>query len=206
MHGKCLVLVILFLGFFAGVDQAMVPIVSAGLDEAKAAYEKGDYVDAFGEFKKLAEQGNAEAQWNLGVMYHEGQGMAPDYAEAAKWTRKAAEQGIADAQYNLGVMYYNGTGVPQDYGEAGQWFYKAAEQGIAAAQYNVGYMYYRGISVPEDFVQAHMWFNLAASQGSAEAIAGRDDVAGAMTASQIAEAQRLAEQWKPRVKDQHREP
>ena len=63
----------------------------------------------------LAEAGYDVAQFNLGVMYDNGQGVLQDYKEAVKWYRLAAEQGYADAQYNLGVMYDNGEGVPQDY-------------------------------------------------------------------------------------------
>ena len=62
-------------------------------------------------YRKAADQGIAEAQFNLGVMYRDGQGVTQDYAEAVKWFRKAADQGNADAQFNLGVMYRNGEGV-----------------------------------------------------------------------------------------------
>jgi TPR repeat protein len=63
----------------------------------------------------IAEQGDASAQYNLGVMYANGYGVPQDYAEAVRWYRLAAGQGNAKAQYNLGLMYYNGEGVPQDY-------------------------------------------------------------------------------------------
>ena len=69
------------------------------------AYERGDNVTAFREWKPLAEQGFANAQYNLGLMYDEGLGVTQDSAEAVKWFRKAAEQGNDHAQYNLGVMY-----------------------------------------------------------------------------------------------------
>ena len=65
-----------------------------------------------------AEQGDADAQYNLGVMYDQGRGVAQDDAEAMRWWRLAAEQGLADAQYNLGVSYVTGEGVPQDYVQA----------------------------------------------------------------------------------------
>ena len=78
------------------------------------------------------------AQYNLGIMYYNGQGVPQDYAEAVKWYRLAADQGDAYAQYNLGVMYDNGEGVPQDYKEAVKWYRLAAEQGHAKAQYNLG--------------------------------------------------------------------
>ena len=79
-------------------------------------------------FRTAAEQGSADAQYNLGVMYYKGRGVARDYVEAAKWLRTAAEQGSATAQSNLGVMYANGDGVPEDYVQAHMWFSLSAAQ------------------------------------------------------------------------------
>ena len=89
---------------------------SESVDFAKgaAAYENGDYTAALREWKPLAEQGDAGAQYNLGVMYYHGRGVPQDYKTAMKWYRLAAEQGDADAQFNLGVIYGKGEGVPQD--------------------------------------------------------------------------------------------
>lgn len=93
------------------------------------SYLKGDYEAAYDEWRPLAELGDAEAQYNLGVMYDEGAGVDHDLARAAAWYRKAAEQGFLDAQTNLGLMYYHGQGVPRNYREALKWFRLAAEQG-----------------------------------------------------------------------------
>ena len=93
----------------------------AGFDEGVTAYNRGDYETALREMRPLAEQGNAPAQFNLGVMYLNGRGVPQDYAEAARWYRKAAEQGFADAQFYLGAMYGDGQGVPQDYIQAHMW-------------------------------------------------------------------------------------
>ncbi|HJL65723.1 MAG TPA: tetratricopeptide repeat protein, partial [Arenicellales bacterium] len=70
-----------------------------------AAYESGDFATALGEFRPLAEQGDADAQYNLGVMYEKGRGVPQDDKIALKWFTLAAEQGFARAQHNLGVMY-----------------------------------------------------------------------------------------------------
>ena len=128
-----------------------------------------------------------------------------DYPTAFRLLKPMAEQGHAEAQYNLGSMYAEGRGVPQDYGEATKWFRKAAEQGNAMAQYNLGGMYFRGQGVPRDFVLAHMWFNLSVSRVPASEGEKReateiiiDLVASKMTPYQIAEAQRLAREWKPK--------
>ncbi len=99
-----------------------------GLDEGVSAYNHGDYATALREFRSLAEQGDAGAQYYLGLMYGNGEGVPQDYAEAARWHRKAAEQGVAEAQFNLGVMYNNGQGVSQDYAQAHMWFNLAASR------------------------------------------------------------------------------
>lgn len=138
---------------------------SAGLK----AYEAGDYATALKEWQPLAERGDANTQYNLGLLYARGQGMKPDYAEAAKWYRKAAEQGVAAAQYNLGVMYSNGQGVPQDAAEALKWFLKAAEQGVARAQNNLGTIYNEGEGAFKDFSEAEKWYRKAADKGIASA-------------------------------------
>jgi len=86
-------------------------------------------VKSLGDMPVLAEQGNSGAQFNLGYMYHEGEGVPQDYKEALKWYRKSAEQGNAKAQNNLGYMYYNGKGVPKNYIRAYAWCNLAASQG-----------------------------------------------------------------------------
>ncbi len=88
----------------------------------------GDYMTALRLWRPLAAQGYAYAQYNLGGMYREGQGVPQDYAEAAKWYRKAAKQGYAQAQYNVGVMYGKGRGVPQNNVQAHMWFSLAASR------------------------------------------------------------------------------
>jgi len=114
-----------------------------------------------------------------------------------KWYRLAAHQGHAGAQYDLGVMYDNGQGVAQNYAEALKWLRLAADQGHAGAQFGLGVMYANGQGVAQNYVQAHMWFNLAAAQGDAKAVKYRDKAAGMMMPAQIAEAQRLAAEWRP---------
>jgi TPR repeat protein len=180
---------------------SLVSPACAGLYEGAAAYSKGEYARAYSELKPLAEQGSSEAQWYLGVMYHDGQGVPQDYAQAVKWFRKAVEQGYARAQYNLGVMYRRGHGVQQDNVEAVKWYRKAAEQGFAEAQYSLGVMVAEGQGVQQDFVQSHMWFDLAAASGDSSAVKSREIIAVKMTPSQIAEAQRLAKEWKPKGRD-----
>ncbi len=148
---------------------AVAHFASAGFDEGMAAYEQGDYKSAIAEFWPLAQQGDASAQFSLGVMYKEGQGAPQDYKQAVSWFRKAGEQGHARAQYSLGVMYYSGQGVTQDYKQAVYWSRKAADQDFPHAQTNLGVMYKEGQGVPRDDKQAVSWFRKAAEQGHAEA-------------------------------------
>ncbi len=111
-----------------GLMLGLTAPVWAGWDEGVAAYKRGDYATALREFRPLAERGDAKAQYGLGVMYLNGQGVPQDSAEVVKWHRKAAEQGHAVAQNNLGVMYGKGHGVPQDYVQAHMWFDLAASR------------------------------------------------------------------------------
>ncbi len=97
------------------------------------AYERGDYDTALKEFRPLADQGIAVAQYNLGLMYHKGQGVPQDYQEAAQWCRLAAEQGHAGAQVLLGTMYHLGQGVPRDDVLAHMWVTLAAAHGLEVA-------------------------------------------------------------------------
>jgi uncharacterized protein len=138
-------------------------------EDASAAHERGDFVTAFRLMKPLAERGDAKAQYNLGVMYHQGEGVPQDFAEAMKWYRRAAEQGIPEAHYNLGVMYHQGEGVPPDHAEAVKWFRKAAEQGHAQAQYNLGVMYRLGDGVAQDNAETMKWYRKAAEQNISDA-------------------------------------
>ena len=167
-----------------------VPVAWAGYVEGKNAYKKGDYTTALREWRPLADQGDAFAQFGLGEMYSRGHGVAQDYVQALKWYRKAADQGNASAQSNLGFMYGEGQGVAQDYAEALKWYRKAADQGDAVGQFILGGMYYNGQGVAQDYVQAHMWLNLSAAQGTKDSDKFRDQVASEMTPDQIAEAQR----------------
>jgi uncharacterized protein len=86
------------------------------------------------KWRTKAEQGDAEAQCNLGVCYDNGDGVPEDDAEAVKWYRKAADQGYALAQYNLGVCYANGDGVPQDDAAAYMWLNLSHAQGNDTAK------------------------------------------------------------------------
>ncbi len=111
---------------------AAAPAMSQ-LDQGVAAYGRADYATAYRMWRLLADQGNADAQYFLGYMYSDGQGVAHDDAAAVSWWRKAAEQGVAEAAYNLGVRYEDGRGVPQDYVEAHKYYNLAGAAGMPLA-------------------------------------------------------------------------
>ena len=102
---------------------------SADFQKGLTAAQSGDFATAVREWKPLAEQGDASAQYNLGQIYRQGKGVPQDYKTAVQWWKLAAEQGHASAQSNLGVRYINGQGVLQDYVRAHMWFNIAASSG-----------------------------------------------------------------------------
>jgi hypothetical protein len=93
----------------------VLPLVAhAGFDDAVQAYGTGDYATALAEFKVLADQGKPEAQYFMGLFYHNGFGVPRDQAESANWFLKAARQGDARSQYYVGIMAEKGQGVEKD--------------------------------------------------------------------------------------------
>jgi uncharacterized protein len=176
---------------------------SAGLDDGLAAYDHGDFATAYRELAPAAAGGEPAAQYALGRMYLSGEGVAPDSAEGLKWLRKAAMAGVGLAQYQLGACHEWGIAVIQDYGEAARWYRMAADRGVPAAQYRLGLLYLNGAGLARDLVAAHMWLNLATARlppgEPRNAVAKlRDTLAADMTATQIAQAQMAARNWKPR--------
>jgi len=184
--------------------------VLAVVDDANAAFERGDFKEGFRLLRPrdeheealrllhpLAGQGSASAQTQLGIIYLSGLGGADKLTEAAKWFRKAADQDVARAQNFLGALYQMGAGVPQNRTEAVRWNRKAADQGYAPAQCSLGQKYATGYLVPKDVIAAHMWLSLCTSRGHDAALDEREMVEKEMTPEQIAEAQRMAREWKP---------
>ncbi|MFQ5983970.1 MAG: tetratricopeptide repeat protein [Alphaproteobacteria bacterium] len=162
--------------FLLGALASMALALPAYADIAagQQAYLAGNYGTALKELLPLAKQGDAEAQYLVGVMRDHGQGVARNYRKAAEWYRKAADQGHTLAQFNLGFLYYNGTSadgdpIPQSYIAAAAWLGKAAESGLTMAQALLGWMYFRGVGVARDYEQAMAWTRKAAYQGIAQA-------------------------------------
>ena len=132
MKLKCALVAIVLAFAFAA------PGAAGPFEDAVDANARGDYLKALRLIRPLANDGDAAAQYNLGLMYMTGHGVEQDNAAAATWFRKAAEQGYALAQSNLGTLYLYGRGVAQDHAEAMIWFRKAANQGDAVAEFLLG--------------------------------------------------------------------
>jgi uncharacterized protein len=107
---------------------------AADFNSGLTAYNKGDYTTAAKEWRPLAEQGVAAAQFNLGLLYLDGHGVPQDPAEAAKWFTKSAEQDYTQAQHNLGAMYGAGQGVKRDYVQAYKWLNICAAKGNSGCE------------------------------------------------------------------------
>jgi ectoine hydroxylase-related dioxygenase (phytanoyl-CoA dioxygenase family) len=146
--------------------------------------DEQEELKAVDEYRFAAAQGNADAQFNLGLCYRLGDVVKKNDAEAVRWFRLAAVQGGALAQCNLGFSYYLGEGVEKDDAEAVRWFELAAAQGLAHAQHNLGFCYSTGAGVPAcDLERAAGLFQLAAEQGHPGAKQAFDAVLNDMRSS-----------------------
>lgn len=170
------------------------------IDNARAAFDERDYANALELLLPLAEDGNAEAQTLIGVMYRTGLLGMPDHDEAALWFESAAQQGHADAYFNLGLMYFQHELLPPD-GSATRYafsdaafgsFRQAAELGHAEAQLYLGHMYAEGLSVARDPIEAYKWYQLSAWQRNSLASSARDLLSSKLSPDQLDEAKASA--------------
>jgi TPR repeat protein len=192
---------------------ALLLIVLAGsasagpYEDGVSASERGDHAAAMALWRPLADQGNADAQFRVAVLYDLGRGVAQDHAAAVRWYRMAADQGHANAQHNLGTMYEMGEGVGPDYALAAAfvWFRRAALQGYAPAQCSLGVMLMLGRGVRRDDIEAYKWLTLAMESKSerhssvaALAKRNRDQVALRISPHQAAIGERHAREFQPK--------
>ncbi len=160
------------------------------------AYSAGDYATALTEWQELADSGDANAAYGMGLMYGNGFGVDMLDDQALKYYGIAAEQGHADAQFNLAVMHQNGWGVPQSDENANKWYHLAADQGITDAQIALGRYYAMDFLDSFDPVEAYMWFRLAEELGDLDAAGKREFIASRMTAEQVSEGDGLVSTWR----------
>lgn len=133
-------------------------------------YTAGNFEEAFAWCQRAAYSNLAWAQYNLGLMYRKGEGIAPSNTEAAYWYRLAATQNYPEAQQKLADLYYLGAGVPLNYAQAAQWYRRAAEQGNAEAQFQLAHLYATGQGIEHDYTQSRHWIRQAAQQGHEQAM------------------------------------
>ena len=137
---------------------------SAGpVEDGNAAFERGDYETALRLLRAPADEGNADAQLLLGIMYQDGEGVLKDAEQAAQWIRKAAEQDNATAEFALGVMYLRAMGVPKDEAAAVRWLEKAATR-VPPAQFTLAKFHEEN----GNYAEALKWYRLLAGQGDAD--------------------------------------
>ena len=171
-------------------------VFGQSFNEGLEAEKRGDYATAVEIWRPFAEQGHAIAQYNLAIMYQNGEGVPQDPSRAASWYRRAAEQGDSMAQSNLGSIYRQGRGVPQNYAEATSWYRRAAEQGDIKAQHNLAIMYWEGKGVTRNPVMAYVLQILAAAEGHEGARHNREITLKMLSHEQVTEAQRMATEWR----------
>ncbi len=147
-----------------------LPTVAGPLEDGAQAYKVGNYQQALRLWKPLAEQGNADAQYNLGLLYMNGKGVEKNDRQALFYFLDAARQGHAEAQFNAGLLFATGRGITRTDRDAFMWWERAAKQGLIAAKYNLGFMYAYGRGTGVDYEKAISLWNEAADAGYAEAI------------------------------------
>lgn len=148
--------------------------------------------DNLSHWQRLAEMGGANAQFNLGAIYDNGDGVPEDDAEATKWYRLAADQGHKHAQFNLGVMYANGEGVAENAAEAATWYRKAAYQGDYRSQYNLSVLYANGEGVTQNYSESYVWMSVAVMSGNRSLAKNRDRAAEKLKTEELEQAQQRA--------------
>ncbi|HLW78481.1 MAG TPA: tetratricopeptide repeat protein, partial [Terriglobia bacterium] len=176
----------------------VVSAVAARADfkDGKRAYDQGDYSTALQELRPLAEQGNAEAQVLVALMYHQGRGVPRDFVQAEKWYKAAADQGNAQAECQLGSMI-----LKKDTVQGLKLLKLSAQQGFTDAYLILGlaYMNMDTKDVPRDLVQADMWLNLAVAHDDPLGPSQRARCERHMTRDQILKARAMATAWKPKT-------
>ncbi len=174
--------------------KAMGEPASASFLEGWAAYENKDYSSALKHWKPLAEEGNPDAQYLVGIMFSNGLGVPVDFEKAGKWFLKSATQGDVGAQYLTGVFLASGKGFSKDLNRASHWFKEAARQGYPDAQSRLGEWYADGKGVKQNLTKAYIWLSLAQANGIQTVETKLVEVANQMTTEELKNANRLAQQ------------
>jgi TPR repeat protein len=141
------------------------PASAAAPEDGRRAYDAGHFTDAMGIWSELSRQGNAQADFGLGLMLDLGNGTPEDPERAFLWYKRAADAGLPAAQFNVAAMYDSGRGIARDYESAALWYARAAAHGHHRAQFDLGLLYEQGNGVPHNLDAAASWLRDAADGG-----------------------------------------
>jgi TPR repeat protein len=169
--------------------------VAGDFQKGWKAYSSTDYATALAEWQEIADAGDVNACYGMGLLYGNGFGVDLNDELALKYYLFAAEKGHAEAQYSLGIMHQNGWGVPIDEEEGVKWYLLAADQGIVGAQLALGRVYAMDFTDKYDAVEAYKWFGLAHKSGDLDAKAKLEFLETRMTPEQISEANTRIQAW-----------
>lgn len=157
----------LLLACFSATAMADTDKGTALLQRADSLYRAGNFEKAVEVYRQSAEEGNAEAQFDIGYAYYTGEGIGRDYTSAAMWFKRSAKQQFAKAMYNLAYCYMNGRGVPRDYDKAYSMLVESAEKNYKRAQLTLADCFARGVLVEQNEAESNKWRSRAEG-GSAE--------------------------------------
>lgn len=186
----------LIFGFLLGTLVGLTPFSSASADLRSGLenFERGNFEVAETQLRPLADEGDPNAQYALGIMLLNGYIEGPEDG-AVNWLTRAAEQGYLQAQTELARMYRLGDGVEQNFDAMAKWYRRAAEQGDVGAQLLLADSYAYGYGVEKDVVEAYMWYEIAIKYWGPLAVRARDVLGETMSAEDIALAVTRAGNW-----------
>jgi uncharacterized protein len=184
---------------FACSAAAIAADISGYLEDQTRRAQETEQSTAFSETMILARQGDADAQYRLGLAYRNGWGAGKDPISAITWLREAADRGHARAQHVLGAMYEIGEGVPANDERALDWYRKAAAQGLTEAQVSLANLIEHAGTSESELAEALMWYEIAAASGHVSAERGRVTLKNRLPEALLAEARERAANWKPAV-------
>ena len=144
-------------------------VQAAELEDGFTAFKAGSYEKALRLWLPIAEKDNADAQYNIGILYMKGLGVEKNEKTAFVWYKRSAANGNTDAMYNLGTMYNQGRVVIRSTKDAVKWWKKSAELGNASGQFNLGVVYAYGRRVKQNTEEALKWWKKSARQGNKDA-------------------------------------
>lgn len=158
-------LILIAVGSYGCVGAAGTVRSDVAVNRGQSMYAQGDHLGAAAQFRNAAELGNAQAQFELGQMYANGEGVGRSTTEAVSWIRRAADQAYPPADVDLGVRYLFGNGVPQDNDQAAFHFRRAADNGYILGMYYMGFIYTYGLGVEQSTREALRWYRLTNAYG-----------------------------------------